>query len=286
MSQKDDARKQVSEFYARSVTEGTSCCGGAALPKGIAARQAGYSADDLGVVPEDAADSSFGCGNPLAFVGVEPGQTVLDLGSGAGLDLLIASKKVGPTGRVIGVDMTDEMIERARANMEVAGVENVEIRKGIIEALPVEDGSVDWVISNCVINLSPEKAKVFGEITRVLRPGGQVSVSDIVARDLPDWARCDADLIGSCVGGAIPEEDYADGLRDAGLVDVEVKERLLYDRAQIAAFIGAVLEDGTAPVAGGCCGGGPDDRPVRGPEASAVLEGKVWSAKFQARKPL
>ncbi len=285
MSDKDDARKQVSEFYARSVTEGTGCCGGSALPKGIAARQAGYTTDDLGVVPEDAADSSFGCGNPLAFAGVEPGQTVLDLGSGAGLDLLLASKKVGPAGRVIGVDMTDEMIARARANMDAAGVENVEIRKGIIEALPVEDGSVDWVISNCVINLSPEKAKVFGEIARVLRPGGRLSVSDIVARDLPDWARDDADLIGSCVGGAIPEEDYAAGLRAAGLEDVDVVERLVYDQAQIAAFIGAVLEDGTAP-AGGCCGCGPKDRPPRGPEASAVLVGKVWSAKFQARKPV
>ena len=283
MSDKDDARRQVSDFYARSVTNG-GCCDSPALPKGIAARQSGYSEDDLGVVPEDAADSSFGCGNPLAFAGVEAGQTVLDLGSGAGLDLLIASKKVGPGGRVIGVDMTDEMIERARANLSAVGVENVEVRKGIIEALPVDDGSVDWVISNCVINLSPEKGKVFAEIARVLRPGGHLSVSDIVARDLPVWAREDADLIGSCVGGAIPEEDYADGLRAAGLEEVDVVERLVYDKSQIAAFIGAVLEDGEAP-AGGCCGCGPKDRVPRGPEAIAVLEGKVWSSKFHARKP-
>ncbi|MFH1532967.1 MAG: arsenite methyltransferase [Pseudomonadota bacterium] len=285
MSEKDDARKQVSEFYTRSVTAGTGCCDGPTLPKGIAARQAGYSEDDLGVVPEDAADSSFGCGNPLAFAGVEVGQTVLDLGCGAGLDLLIASKKVGPGGRVIGVDMTDEMIARARVNMAAAGADNVEIRKGIIEALPVEDGSVDWVISNCVINLSPEKDKVFAEIARVLRPGGHLSVSDIVARDLPDWARHDVDLIGSCVGGAIPEEDYAAGLRAAGLEDVEVVERMIYDQAQIAAFIGAVLADGEVP-AGACCGCGPKDRLLRGPAAVAALEGKVWSAKFQARMPL
>lgn len=285
MADNDDARKQVSEFYARSVTEAAGCCDGPTLPKGIAARQAGYSEDDLGVVPEDAADSSFGCGNPLAFAGLEEGQTVLDLGSGAGLDLLIASKKVGPAGRVIGVDMTDEMIARARENMAAAGAENVEIRKGIIEALPVEDGTVDWVISNCVINLSPEKDKVFGEIARVLRPGGRLSVSDIVARDLPAWARTDADLIGSCVGGAIPEEDYTGGLRAAGLDEVEVAERLVYDKAQIAAFIGAVLVDGDA-AAECCCCSGTSDRPLRGPEAVATLEGKVWSAKFQARKPV
>ena len=287
MTEKDDARKQVSEFYARSVTEGTSCCGGPALPKGIAVRQAGYSNEDLGVATADAADSSFGCGNPLAFAGVEAGQTVLDLGSGAGLDLLIAAKKVGPRGRVIGVDMTDEMIARARENLATAGVENVELRKGIIEALPVEDEAVDWVISNCVINLSPEKDRVFAEIARVLRPGGRLSVSDIVARDLPGWVREDAALIGSCVGGAISEDAYTAGLAAAGLREVEVVERLVYDRAQIAAFIGAVLDDGAAPASSCCCcGGGARETPTRGPGAVASLEGKVWSAKFQARKPV
>lgn len=279
---KDDkgrVRREVSEFYARTVTTGTSCCG-PTQPGGAAAKSAGYSAEELGVLPADAVVNSFGCGNPLAFSEVEPGQTVLDLGSGAGIDLLIAARKVGPTGRVIGVDMTGEMITRARKNAADAGYSNIEVREGIIEDLPVESGSVDWVISNCVINLSPEKDRVFAEIARVLKPGGQMLVSDIVVRDLPEWVRKDAALYSSCVAGAVSEGEYLAGLRRAGLADVEVRERIEYDLAQTAAFVASEFPPTS------CCGCGPAGG--RGADTTRIIEalsGRVWSAKFYARKP-
>ena len=277
---KDRLRKQVSKFYARSVTGGVSCCGDA-VPKGIAAKYAGYSKKELSALPEDAVVSSFGCGNPLAFSGVKQSQTVLDLGSGAGIDLLIAAKKVGPKGRVIGVDMTDEMIARARKNVAAAGAGNVEVRKGIIEKLPVESGTVDWVISNCVINLSPEKSRVFKEIARVLKPGGRMSVSDIVVEDLPDWVRESARLYSSCVAGAISEDDYLSGLRAAGLSDVKVVDRFVYDVAQMAGLVESEI-----PETGCGCGCGPGIDKAVIVKAAADLEGKVWSAKITARKPL
>ncbi|RLE25834.1 MAG: hypothetical protein DRJ65_06890, partial [Acidobacteria bacterium] len=219
-SDKNGVRAQVSKAYANAVTlsvkqGGNACCSNT-LPVGIAAQTAGYSDDETGEYSE-AAQSSFGCGNPLAFAGVKEGQTVLDLGSGAGFDLLLASRIVGPEGRVIGVDMTDEMIEVARDNIKQAGADNVEVRKGVIEDLPVEDESVDWVISNCVINLSPQKGSVFSEIARVLKPGGRFSVSDIVAQDLPDDIRRLATAYSACIGGAISEEQYLAGLTSAGL---------------------------------------------------------------------
>ena len=151
----------------------------------------------------EAGASSFGCGNPLAFAEVQPGQTVLDLGSGAGFDLLIAAQKVGPEGKVIGVDMTDAMIEAARHNAERAGAPQIEVRKGLIEALPVADASVDHVISNCVINLSPDKHKVFAEIARVLKPGGMIRISDIVAESMPDAIRKHAAAYAACPTGAL-----------------------------------------------------------------------------------
>jgi len=162
---------------------------------------------------------------------VRPGQTVLDLGSGAGHDLLFAADAVGPGGRVIGVDMTDAMLEAARRH--TAGHGNIELRKGIIETLPVDDASVDWVISNCVINLSPEKKRVFAEIRRVLRPGGRFSISDIVARGLPAWLKENDFAYHSCIAGAISEEEYVAGLRDAGLADVTVAERHPYTPGEL-----------------------------------------------------
>jgi SAM-dependent methyltransferase len=242
---------------------------------------AGYTGEDIGDLPADAVVNSFGCGNPLAFSGVREGETVLDLGSGAGIDLLIAAKKVGARGRVIGVDMTDAMIERARKNIAGAGAANVEVRKGYIEELPVESNSVDWVISNCVINLSPNKPAVFREIARVLKPGGSMSVSDIVVERLPWWMRKSMRLYSACVGGAISEGEYLDGLREAGLEQVEVKERLVYDAAQVRAFVRDVLPDfmkrngALARVA----------TAILGAVAARTVAGKVWSAKFFARKP-
>jgi SAM-dependent methyltransferase len=260
------------------IAPAKSCCGGgAAIPKGVAAKLAGYSREELSALPADAVSNSFGCGNPLAFSEVEEGDVVLDLGSGAGIDLLLAAKKVGPTGRAIGIDMTDEMIAKARENIAAAGLANVEVRKGIIEALPVEDASVDWVISNCVINLSPEKPRVFAEIARVLKPGGRMMVSDIVAQDLPDWVRQNAVLYGSCVAGAISEAEYLAGLRAAGLVDVETRARLEYDPAQLKGLIASEVPK-TA-----CCGPSLDEAALDA--LAETLSSKIWSAKVYARKP-
>jgi len=269
-------RKHVSLAYAEAV-ESESCCGGAA-PKGVAAKLAGYDEAMLRELPADAVVNSFGCGNPVAFAAIGEGDAVLDLGSGAGIDLLLAAKKVGPTGSVIGIDMTDEMIARARENIAAAGLENVEVRKGIIEELPVEDASIDWVISNCVINLSPEKDRVFAEIARVLKRGGRMSVSDIVAEDLPDWVRADETLYNSCIGGAISEADYLGGLAATGLVDVQVEERLPYDSAQLESLL---VSESHGELASGCCGSGQTDVA----KLAESVVGNVWSARVTARKP-
>jgi len=181
MSVKDDKiKKHVRDRYARAAKTGSSCCGSVSSPccggqsdvsQGQASQMVGYSPEELAAVPEDA-NLGLGCGNPTALAGLKAGETVLDLGSGAGIDCFLAAKKVGPSGRVIGVDMTPDMIDRARENARKSGVANVEFRLGEIEALPVEDASVDVVISNCVINLVPDKRAVFREIARVLKPGG------------------------------------------------------------------------------------------------------------------
>ena len=267
MSETEAIRERVSQSYARAVTAPSQegCC----EPKGAAATMAGYSVADIALLPDDAVANSMGCGNPVSFSQVGPGEVVVDLGSGAGIDLLMAAGKVGPTGRVIGIDMTDEMIERARAN--IAGLANVEVRKGIIEDMPIESSSVDWVISNCVINLSPEKDRVFAEIARILKPGGHMVVSDIVAENLPAEVLADEALYNSCVAGAISEADYAAGLTRAGLVDVAVEDRIVYDESQIEAIVESDLETG-------CCGPSPAD-------AAASVVGRVWSARFTARKP-
>ncbi len=276
-----DVRKSVENAYSEAITRttssccSTSCCGPSSNP---IAGQIGYSKIELGLVPLEVAPTSFGCGNPLAFADIEKGQTVIDLGSGAGLDLLLAAQAVGPQGHIIGIDMTDAMIETARANIEKAGVQNIEVRKGIIEDLPVDDEQADWVVSNCVINLSPEKHRVFAEIHRVLRSGGTMQVSDIVVEDLPDWARSRRDLFTACIGGAISESEYLQGLENAGLVDVAVTERLVYDVDQIVSFLGSQELPVTA-----------DDRIALTPEAAATmarsLAGKVWSSKIRANKP-
>ena len=280
----DSVRDSVRRAYsaaigqAESKTEagccGPSCCGpdtATSLPTGQAAQSAGYG-NELTQVPREAAQSSFGCGNPLAFAGVEAGETVVDLGSGAGLDLLIAAQKVGPEGKVIGIDMTDAMLEAARRNIERAGASQVEVRKGMIEALPIEDASVDWVISNCVINLSPEKSKVFAEIHRVLRPGGRFSISDIVAEDLPAAVREHAAAHAACIAGALSEDEYRSGLEAVGLTDVEVSERQVYDGPQLRAIVQSDLADL-----------GLDDASLL--DAAEAAAGKVWSAKLVGRKP-
>ena len=296
MSENDQVRETVAKAYTRAVCTPSAakspCC--EPVQKGTAVKSAGYTREELGALPADAVVNSFGCGNPLAYSDVSEGEVVLDLGSGAGIDILLAGKKVGPTGRAIGIDMTDEMIARARENIAASGMTNVEVRKGIIEEMPVESATVDWVISNCVINLSPEKPKVFAEIARVLKPGGRMLVSDIVVRDLPEWIRQNQALYSSCVAGAISEDEYVDGLRRAGLGDVEVRERIVYDAAQLEAFIMSELSDlseaapccGEADCAPGAApGGGPKIGTATISEVAKSVVGKIWSAKFFAKKP-
>lgn len=245
-----------------------------AVRKGLVVNFAGYSEAEMADLPQEAVTNSFGCGNPVALSGIGLGDTVLDLGCGAGMDLILSARLVGDEGRVIGVDMTDEMLEKATANIEASGLPNIEVRKGIIEDLPVESASVDWVISNCVLNLSPEKARVFAEIERVLRPGGQMLVSDMMARDLPEEIREIPGAIASCVAGAIDEEAYVNGLLAAGLTDVAVRERLVYTADQLASSAIAQIDSAL---------GGVDMEKLVNRYASE-LEGRIWSAKVYARK--
>ena len=281
MKHSDDVRREVADAYSNAVSRpaaSSCCCCGPPVQQGAVAQHAGYGAAELALLPADVVVNSFGCGNPVAVAELGPGEVVLDLGAGAGIDLILAAKRVGPTGRVIGVDMTDAMVSKARANVAAAGFTNVEVREGIIEDLPVKSDTVDWVISNCVINLSPEKPRVFAEIARVLKPGGRMLVSDIVAQDLPAEIRADRALFTSCVAGAIGEEEYVAGLRAAGLVDVEVRERLVYDADQLEAFFSSELPENERS---GCCGGAAPGFA----ETARKMAGKVWSAKVFARKP-
>ena len=274
---RDDVHENVAKAYTSALEAaekgGGGCCGQSpcSTPAAAAARTAGYGDAETEEF-QAAASASFGCGNPLAFAGVAAGETVLDLGSGAGLDLLIAARIVGETGRVIGIDMTDAMIEAARRNAAEAGLSQVEVRKGRIEALPVEDASVDWLISNCVINLSPDKQAVFSEMSRVLRPGGRFRISDIVVEELPASIREHAAAYAACIGGAIPEGEYLAGLRAAGLTDVAVVDRLVYDADQIRSM-----------VAGDLRSHGLDAWLLD--EGIEQAAGKVWSATVVGRMP-
>jgi SAM-dependent methyltransferase len=197
----------------------TSCCG--AEPTSLSAGL-GYDPSELQLLPEGA-DLGLGCGAPLTHLELQPGETVVDLGSGAGIDALIAARAVGPEGHVIGVDMTPEMLDKARANAAAAGVRQVQFRAGRLEALPVDDGIVDAITSNCVINLVPDKSKVFSEIARVLKPGGRLVISDVMLDgDLPDAIVEDVTAYVGCVAGAIRRDDYLAMLSNAGLGDIEV----------------------------------------------------------------
>lgn len=297
MEEKDKIREVVSASYAAAVKNPSTCgCCGGGKQKGTVVKYAGYKEAELAALPSGAVENSFGCGNPLAYSQVKEGDVVLDLGSGAGIDILLAARIVGPTGRAIGIDMTDEMLSKARENIAASGLTNVEVRKGLIEKLPVDSASVDWVISNCVINLSPEKNKVFAEIARVLKPGGKFLISDIVVTDLPDWARKSEMLYSSCVAGAISEVEYLKGLRDAGLADVEVKGRLVYEASQIAEFAKSEVIPGKEEALGCCssqaksalnissCGGTVDTKELISKIAQSMT-GKIWSAKFYGIKP-
>lgn len=211
--------KQVVQAHYAATASGGGCCGGCGCKKKAEheriAKNIGYSDEDLAQAGE--ANLGLGCGNPLALGALKEGEAVLDLGSGAGFDCFLAAKRVGSTGRVIGVDMTQAMIDKARAIAEQYHYANVSFRRGDIEQLPLEDGAVDVVISNCVINLAPDKSKVFREAYRVLKPGGRMYVSDIVLLDrLSEAQRNDEALIAGCVGGALLKDDYIHTMEDAG----------------------------------------------------------------------
>jgi len=261
-------RQMIQARYGKIAESAGTCCGAASVatccapqasdPETIAA-QIGYSRDEVATAPE-AAEMGLGCGNPQAIANLQVGETVLDLGSGAGFDCFLAARAVGLTGRVIGVDMTDAMLRKARRNADQTGIANVEFRKGEIEHLPVKDSTVDVIISNCVVNLSPEKAIVLRETYRVLKPGGRLAISDVLAvRPMPDAIRNNQDLQCACIGGAATVEDLRHMLQCAGFEKIRIVLReesrnLIKTWAPghkaedyvISAFIEAVKPDGGA----------------------------------------
>jgi len=225
-----------------------------------------YSTDEKGLIPEKAVLASLGCGNPTALIELKPGQVVLDLGSGGGIDVLLSARRVGPAGKAYGLDMTDEMLALARENQRQAGVDNVEFLKGEMENIPLPGNSVDVVISNCVINLSADKDRVLKEAFRVLRPGGRFAVSDVVVRgQVPDAVRQSMLLWVGCIAGALEEQDYRAKLLGAGFVDVDLEPTRIYsieDARQFLAEAGVAVD-----------------------EIAPQVEGKFLSAFIRATKP-
>jgi arsenite methyltransferase len=214
-----------------SETESSSCCGGSRDPMQVA-EMIGYNIEELEEVPQEAM-LGLGCGTPVGYVGLKVGETVLDLGSGGGIDVFLAAKKVGPNGKAIGVDMNESMIRRAKEAAEEYGFKNVEFRLGEIEEMPVEDATVDAIISNCVINLSPDKEQVFREAHRVLKPGGRITVSDIVTEGvMPEEIRKDLDSWASCVSGALPQEKYLKDIEAAGFQKPKILKESFYDTSE------------------------------------------------------
>lgn len=225
-------KASVREHYANRIKTDESCCSPSTCcpdtKSNNPTEKNGYTEAQISSIPADAAEHSFGCGNPLEYTDVQEGDVVVDLGSGAGIDVLLASQLVGESGSAIGIDMTPEMIEKAQQNAEESGAKNVDFRLGEIESMPVEDGSVDWIISNCVICLAPDKDKVFEEAFRVLKPGGQLVVSDMVTNNMPKWVRTAVSTWVSCISGALPEDQYLDSIRHAGFEEVRVLSKSAY----------------------------------------------------------
>jgi arsenite methyltransferase len=218
-----DIREQVRDRYAAAAKAAAGCACGPATKEVFGGEL--YDEASRENVPQAAVQASLGCGVPTAVADLHDGETVLDLGSGAGADVLISARRVAPSGRAIGLDMTDEMLELARANAREAGVENVEFVKGYIEEIPLEDESVDVVISNCVINLAADKRKVLSETARVLRPGGRFAVSDVIAdADMDDATRADMQQWTGCIAGALTRDEFEHALAAAGLEEIEINE--------------------------------------------------------------
>jgi ubiquinone/menaquinone biosynthesis C-methylase UbiE len=274
-----DIREVVKQRYGqavRALAQGAkpSCCGSSV--KDAATGMGGtdpitrdlYATDQTSGLPEEALLASFGCGNPTTLAELQPGETVLDLGSGGGIDVLLSARRVGPTGKAYGLDMTDEMLALAEKNRAKAGATNVAFLRGTIEAIPLPDGTVDVVISNCVINLSGDKDKVLREAFRVLKPGGRFAVSDIVLRrELPESARKSMTLWTGCVAGALVEAEYVGKLRETGFRDITVEATRIYDKEEVAEVASS-----------SCCGGDMT-------ETLAALDGAIMSAFIRAKKP-
>src|SRR5450432_105669 len=269
MELKEVVQEKYGEAALRVRLGGSSCCGAAAALENCCDPITSnlYDATQTGSLPEDAVLASVGCGNPTALAELRAGETVLDLGSGGGIDVLLSARRVGPNGKAYGLDMTDEMLDLAMKNKAKAGATNVEFLKGHIEAIPLPGSSVDVIISNCVINLSTDKDKVLGEAFRVLRSGGRLAVSDIVVRrELPEAVKKSMELWSGCVAGALLESEYVARLAAAGFAVVEIEPTRSYTR------------DDTAEMASSCCG-------EETQTALEALDGAVMSAFIRAKKP-
>jgi SAM-dependent methyltransferase len=231
-----EVRKAVRKHYTELATKGTSCCGSG--ENTMCGCSDIYPQAELLSLPADAMAVSAGCGNPTAIASLKKGMTVVDLGSGGGIDVFLAAKKIGPKGKAIGIDMTPEMIYRARGTASENGYKNAEFRLGEIEHIPVESSTADVVISNCVINLSPDKDQVFREAFRVLKPGGKLAVSDIVLlKELPKALRNDLSAWSSCFSGALLEREYLGAMKRAGFVGIKVEDRAVYTHEQLRDYV-------------------------------------------------
>ena len=258
----------VREKYGEIAKTGgqLGCCGPTACGCGDPITANLYSDAETADLPPEALAVSLGCGNPTALIQLEPGQTVLDLGSGGGIDVLLSAKRVGPSGKVYGLDMTDEMLALARENQRKAGATNVEFLKGTIEAIPLPDRSVDVIVSNCVINLSPDKDAVLREAFRVLKPGGRFAVADVVVQgEVPEALRRSLEMWVGCVAGALQDTDYVSKLRAAGFADVEVDPWRVYNVDDARGFLAQSGLDADA--------------------LAVQIDGRVASAFIRARKP-
>jgi SAM-dependent methyltransferase len=263
---KEVVKEKYGQAALRVVSGGTSCCGSAPTGCEDPITSNLYGEREKEVLPAEAVAASLGCGNPTALAELRPGETVLDLGSGGGIDVLLSARRVGPTGKAYGLDMTDEMLALARENQRKAGVTNVEFLKGEIEDIPLPDGAVDVIISNCVINLSGDKDRVLREAFRVLKPGGRLAVSDVVVRgEVPDAIRRNIELWAGCVAGALQETEYREKLAAAGFEEIGVEPTRVYRADDAREFLAA-----------------------QGFDADAVapqVDGKFMAAFVRARKP-
>lgn len=265
---KEIVKGNYKEWALRVAGGGSTCCGGtSSAPQTDPITANLYAASETAGLPPEAVAASLGCGNPTALAELRPGETVLDLGSGGGIDVLLSARRVGPTGKGYGLDMTDEMLSLARENQRKSGLENVEFLKGEIENIPLPDNSVDVVISNCVINLSADKDRVLCETFRVLRPGGRLAVSDIVVRgEMPAEIKRSVELWAGCVAGALPEPEYRSKLEKAGFEEIGIEPIRVYSAEDVREYLLQAHMDADA--------------------IAPLMDKKFMSAFVRARKPL